>query len=174
MLWLLHRRTDEVAPFRPRSVVVLHVLEAEQMFQHEPRQTRAFADAAIRDDWRVAFDALIGVQLLQLVHAFERSVVVAVLPPRNALRAGNVTAALARLRKSGWREDFPREFRGAADVDQRGLLLRRRLLHIGKKGAQRDVWSTRFVGFDREGRFVRAQLSRLGEPLLPAAVHDAY
>src|SRR5438094_10591961 len=84
-LRLLHRRADEVAPLGPRAVVVLHVLEAQQMLQHKPREARAFADAAVRDDRRVALDPLIAVELLQLVDALECPIVVAVLPPRNAL-----------------------------------------------------------------------------------------
>src|SRR5712691_10226083 len=118
MLRLLHRRADEVAPLGPRAVVVLHVLETEQVLQHEPRQARALADAAVRDDRAVALDALVGVELLQVGDVLERPIVVAVLAPGNALRAWNVSAALAGLRQSGRRENLAREFRGAADVHQ--------------------------------------------------------
>src|SRR5438045_9568957 len=114
MLRLLHRRADEVAPLGPRAVVVLHVLETEQVLQHEPREARALADAAVRDDRRVALDALIGVELLQLILAPERPVVVAVLAPGNALRAGDVSSALASFRQPGRRENLAGEFRGAA------------------------------------------------------------
>src|SRR5687768_3297374 len=48
------RRADQVAPLRPRAVVVLHVLEAQQILEHEPGMARALADAAVGDDrWGV-------------------------------------------------------------------------------------------------------------------------
>src|SRR5215831_4272742 len=103
------------------------------MLEHEPGQARTFADAAVGDDWRVALNPLISVQLLQLVHAFEGPVVVAVLPPRDALGARNVAATLARFRQSWRRENFAGELRRTAHVDERRLLLRRRLLHIGQE-----------------------------------------
>src|SRR6476619_3818863 len=121
-LRLLHRRTDQVSPLGPRPVVVLDVLEAEQVFQHEPRDARPFADAAVRDHGSVARHALSAVKRLQLVDALERAVLVAVLAPGNALRARNVSAALAGFRKPGRREDLAGELRGAADVHERGLL----------------------------------------------------
>src|SRR5689334_15747091 len=148
-LWLLHGRADEVAPFGPRAVVVLHVLEPEQMLEHEPREARSLADTAVRDDGGIAGDALIGVKLLQLLHTLERPVVVAVLSPRDTLGAWNVTAALAGFRKPRRREDLPGELCGASHVDERGLLLRRRLLHVGQKRAQRHVRRAGFVGLCR-------------------------
>src|SRR6185295_17915545 len=110
---------DQIAPLGPRPVGVLHVLEPEQMLERKPRQARPLADAAVGDDRLVAADALRRVELAQLVEVLERPVLVAVLPPRNALRAGNVTAALARLRQSGRRQDLAGEFIRAADVDER-------------------------------------------------------
>src|SRR3954466_901306 len=41
------RRADEIAPLRPASVVVLHVVLAEQVLHHEPSMTRPLADPAI-------------------------------------------------------------------------------------------------------------------------------
>ena len=108
MLRLLHRRADEIAPLGPRAVVVLHVLEAEQVLQHEPREARAFADAAVRDHRLIARDALRGVQRFQIVEALERPIVVAVPAPRDALRAGDVSAALAGFGQSGRRQDKPK------------------------------------------------------------------
>src|SRR5579884_3076393 len=106
---LLHRRADQVAPLGPRAVVVAHVGESEQVLQREPRQARTLADAAVGDHRLVVRDPLRGVERLQLVEALERAVVVAVLAPRDALRAGDVTAALAGLGKPGRREDLAGE-----------------------------------------------------------------
>src|SRR5262249_26963276 len=115
-------RSDEIPPLGPGAVVVLHVLEAEQMLHHEPGQARTLADTAARAHRRFARAALRGLHRLQVVEALEGAVLVAVLPPRNALRAGNVPAALAGLGQTGRREDLSSEFLRAADVDQCGLL----------------------------------------------------
>src|SRR5438105_15884720 len=88
--WFFYRRADQVAPFGPRAVIVLHVVVAEQIFQHEPRVTRSLADAAIRDDRLVAGHADAAVQLLQLGDALERAVVVGGFRPGNAFRARNM------------------------------------------------------------------------------------
>ena len=53
---LLDRHGDHVAPLGPGAVVVLHVVLAEQLVQHEPGVRRALADAAVGDD-RVAVHA---------------------------------------------------------------------------------------------------------------------
>ena len=47
---LLDRHVHHVAPLGPRAVVVLHVVVAEQLVQHEPGVGRALADAAVGDD----------------------------------------------------------------------------------------------------------------------------
>src|SRR2546423_11155718 len=125
-LRLLDGGADEVSPFRPRAVVVLHVLEPEQMLHDEPREARSLADAAVRDDRLVARNALRRIQRGEIVEALERSVLVAVLAPRDALGAGNVPAALAGLRQPGRRENLAGEFLRAADVDERRLLARDR------------------------------------------------
>src|SRR6185295_860109 len=98
---LFDRRADQVAPLGPRAVIVLDVAEAEQMLHHEPGEARSLADAAVRNHRPVAGDALRRIHRLQIVEALERAVVVAVLPPRNALRAGDVAAALAGFRQPG-------------------------------------------------------------------------
>src|SRR5882724_440843 len=100
-LWFLDRRPDQIAPFGPGAVVVLHVLEAEKILHRKPRQARALTDAAVGDDRLVARNPLLGIQRLQLAETLEGPIVVAVLPPRNALGAGNVATALAGLRQSG-------------------------------------------------------------------------
>src|SRR5262249_34083353 len=138
-LRLLDRRAHQVAPLRPRTVVVLHVLEAEQMLEREPGEARPLADAAVRDHWLIAGNALRRVERAQLVEALERAVLVAVLAPRNALGAGNVAAALARLGQAGRRQNLAGEFLRAAHVHQRRRLSFHRLLHFGQEGAQRVV-----------------------------------
>src|SRR3954470_20087514 len=72
---LLDRHVDQVAPLGPRAVVVLDVVLAEQLVEHEPGVRRALADAAVGDD-RVAVGdhALAGVELLELLAGLERPV----------------------------------------------------------------------------------------------------
>ena len=47
---LLDGDGDHVAPLGPRAVVVLDVVVAEQLVQHEPGVRRALADPAVGDD----------------------------------------------------------------------------------------------------------------------------
>src|SRR5439155_7989313 len=97
------------APRGPRPVVILHVLESEDVLQHEPRVARALADAAVRDHRLIGGYALRRVQGSQFLGALERAIVVARLGPRNVLRPWDVTAALARLGQTGRRENLARE-----------------------------------------------------------------
>src|SRR4051812_17599635 len=101
----LDRRADQIAPLGPRTVVVLHVLESEQVFQHEPRVAGALPDAAVRDHRLVSGDPLRRVQSLQLLRTLERAIVVARLRPGNVLRPRDVTTTLARLGQSRRREN---------------------------------------------------------------------
>src|SRR6478752_8654895 len=121
MLRPLHRHADEIAPLSPRTVVVLHVLESEEILQDEPRDARTLPDAAVRNHGRVSGHALAAVQRLELVHALERPIVVAVLAPGDAFRARDMAAALAGFRESWRRENLAGELRRAADIDQRRL-----------------------------------------------------
>ena len=82
---------DQVAPLGPRAVVVLDVVAAEQLVQHEPRVRGALADPAVGDDRRRRWSR----------------------PCRRRARASssadlNVPSSLHRLR--------PRDRRGARDV----------------------------------------------------------
>src|SRR5205814_1428146 len=45
----LNRRSDDIAVFGPTAVVILHVVEAEQIFQHKPGMTRSLANATVGD-----------------------------------------------------------------------------------------------------------------------------
>src|SRR6185437_11085119 len=79
----LNRHVDQVAPLGPRAVVVLHVVLAEQLVQHEPRVRRALADAAVGDDVVAVEDALARVELAQIVRVLEGSVLLHRLGPRH-------------------------------------------------------------------------------------------
>src|ERR1700730_15996616 len=113
-LRLFHRRTNEVAPFGPRAVVVLHVLVAEQILQDEPRVARPLADAAIGDYRLVAGHADRSVELLQLVDALEGAIIIGGLRPGHAFRAWNMTTALAGFGQSRRRQGLSREFSRAS------------------------------------------------------------
>src|SRR3954449_9599073 len=91
---LLDRNVHEVAPLRPRAVVVADVLVAEQLAQHEPRVRAALADAAVRGHRQVGADALRAVELAQLLRRLERAVVPDGLGPRDRLGGRDVPAAL--------------------------------------------------------------------------------
>src|SRR5882757_7844907 len=87
---LLDGNGDHVAPLRPRSVVVLDVVLAEQLVEHEPGVRRALADAAVGDDRLAGQDALARVELLQLVARLERPVLADRLGPGDRRRARDV------------------------------------------------------------------------------------
>src|SRR6266496_2649869 len=88
---LFNRRGDDVAVFSPTAVVVLHVVEAEQIFQHEPGVARTFADAAISDSRFLRINALLPkVNPLQLIGGFEGAVLLHGGAPGDALGAGDV------------------------------------------------------------------------------------
>src|SRR6478609_477624 len=77
----LDRHADQAAVLGPRTVVVLDVLLAEQLVQHEPGERGALADPAVRDGVGRQVDALGLVEGLELVVALEGAVVVGVLRP---------------------------------------------------------------------------------------------
>src|SRR5437763_16634113 len=94
-LSLLNRRGDDVAVFSPAAVVVLHVVETEQIFQHKPGVARTLADAAISNGRLLRINAfLLEVNPLQLIGGFERAILLHCGAPRNTLRARDVAAAL--------------------------------------------------------------------------------
>src|SRR5262249_41612841 len=117
-------RSDHAAPLGPRAVVVLHVLVAEQLLQHEPGVRRALADAAVGDDLFVGRDALAAVELPQLIGRLERPILVGRLAPGDVLRTWNVPAALRGLGEAGRGDDLAVVLGRRADVDQ-GLARRR-------------------------------------------------
>src|SRR5436309_2747507 len=82
------------APFRPRPVVVAHVLVAEEVRQYEPGVSGALSDAAVGDDVFVRRDTLTLVELRELVGRLEGAIFVHCLRPDDVLRSGDVSAAL--------------------------------------------------------------------------------
>src|SRR5882724_978743 len=58
------RRTDQIAPLGPRTVVIAHIFEPEQILQHEPGVRTALANAAIGDHFVAAVNSLSTVELL--------------------------------------------------------------------------------------------------------------
>ena len=90
-------RTDEVSPFGPRAVVVLHIAIADEVFQNEPSMRAAFANAAIGDHFICARDALGLVKLFQSIGKLEGAIFICGLRPWNVRRTGDVTGTLRRL-----------------------------------------------------------------------------
>src|SRR6186713_399110 len=69
---LLNGHADRISPLRPRAVVVLDVLEAEQVLQREPGVAAALADPTVGDG-RLLPVELVGllVQLFQFGRGLE-------------------------------------------------------------------------------------------------------
>src|SRR5690349_6616613 len=95
-------RGDEVAVFGPTAIVVLHVVDADEIFHYEPRVAGALADAAIGDGVLLRVHALLlAVNAHQVVGGFERAIGGDRGAPRNAFRAGDVAAALRGFTHAG-------------------------------------------------------------------------
>src|SRR5439155_11864171 len=92
---LLDRQAHRVAPFGPAAVVVLHLLIAEQVGEHEPGVTGALADAAVGHDVFLRRQALLLlVDRPQLGGVLAAPVVGIGRPrPRYVLGPGDVAAA---------------------------------------------------------------------------------
>src|SRR3954471_3761228 len=162
---LLDRHVDEVAPLRPRAVVVAHVVLAEQLVQDEPRVRRALADAAVGDDRLATQDALAAIEVAQLVGRLERAVLLDRLRPRDRLRARDVPGALgALLLVAGHRDELAGELLRRADVDEH-LAVAERAQDLVALGA--DLVVARLGGERRRrvARRVGGRLAALGDPL---------
>src|SRR4051794_11733772 len=100
---LLDRDTDQRAILGPRTVVVLDLRLVEDLVQHEPRVCRPLADPAVGNRVLAEVDALVLVELLQLVVTAEGAVVVRGLRPRDVLRgrhmAGTLRLLLRKMRR---------------------------------------------------------------------------
>ena len=141
---LLDRHVDHVAPLGPGAVVVLDVVLAEQLVQHEPGVRGALADAAVGDHVRVAVeDALALVELAQLVGRLEGAVLLHRLGPGHRRGARDVAAALgALLLVAGHGDQLARELLRRAHVDEAACLRRaRRAPRRARRG-----WSRRPPG----------------------------
>src|SRR5664279_3455875 len=78
----LDRDAHERAVLGPRTVIVLHVVVAEQLMQREPGVAGALTDAAVGDGVAAVIEALIAVELSQIVVGLEGAVFVGGLAPR--------------------------------------------------------------------------------------------
>src|SRR3954451_391149 len=115
------RRPHEVAPLRPRAVVVAHLRIPEQVVQHEPGVAGPLPDPAVRDHVVLRREAeLVTVDPAQLVGSLERAVLVRRRLPRLAQRTRDVPAAQRPLlRVLRHVRQLARVLLRAAHVDQR-------------------------------------------------------
>src|SRR3954468_4367314 len=168
----LDGRADERAVLRPRAVVILDVVEAEQFLQREPGVGRSLADPAVRDHLAVAGDALGLVQGPQLVGALEGAVVVRGLDPRDVRRSGDVARDLRLLlRKVVGRQLLATELLGRPDVDE----ARRPDLGddlVPHRADLRTLLTEEHVLGPLVARDIAHQLSALELPLLAPAVQQ--
>src|SRR5205807_7373944 len=115
----LNRHVDDVALFSPTSVVVLLVVQAEQIAQHDPSVAGTLADAAIRHRRLLSVNALLlEVNRLQFVRRLEGAILLHGGAPRNALGAGDMPAALRGLSHARRRDDLAAEFVRAAHIHE--------------------------------------------------------
>src|SRR5437867_6704347 len=115
LLPLLDGRSDNVAVLGPTAVVILHVVQAKQVFQHKPGVAGALADAAIGDGRFLGIDAfLLKIDRVQILSRFERSVRLHGSAPRDAFGAGDMAAALGGFGHAWRRDDFAGELIRAA------------------------------------------------------------
>src|SRR6478735_12156119 len=84
------RHRTQRAVLEPRTVVVAHVRDAEDLAQREPGVRRALADAAVGDEVLAEVDALLRVELAEVVVGLEGAVVVRGLAPRDVRRGRHV------------------------------------------------------------------------------------
>src|SRR4029453_1048796 len=173
LLRLFNGGADQIAPFGPRSVVVLHVLIAQQVLQNEPRMTGAFSNPAVGNPRMVARHAGAVVDLHQLVVALEAPILVARLRPGNTPGAGNVAAALAGFGKSRRGQDLAGELLRASHVDEHRTVAPQNVLHVWQKCAQREVRVVRDVPLGFWARLVCGHRSGFCEPLLAGAVYNS-
>src|SRR5208282_5755091 len=168
------RRADEVAPLGPRAVVILHVVVAEQIFQHEPRVRAALADSAVGDHFARAGHALALIELLQLVRGLERAVLVGSLRPRDVRGGGNVPSALRRFAHARRRDDLAGEFIDRTHVHELAAAF---LFEDGEDvllaGAETLVLAGRTVRGGRDLGGVGRERALFFRPFLASAVDQA-
>src|SRR4051794_11690830 len=158
-----------IAPLGPGAVVVLHVVLAEQLVQHEPGVPRALADAAIGDH-RPAGHALVAVQLAQLVGRLEGAVLPDRLGPRDRGRTRDVARALGALVLiADHRDQLARVLLWRAHVDDRHVAVEG-VHHLVAHGADGGVALLGVEGDRLELGHVGACRPALRDPLLARAV----
>src|SRR5271169_3937283 len=169
--FLLDRGADQIAPLGPGTVVILHVAEAQQIFQHEPGVRAAFADAAVSDHFFRAVNSLLAVELLQSVRGFEGAVFVGGLRPGNIGCARNVSGALRGFGKTRRRQNLSGEFVHGTNVHQlRGLLFIEEGVDVFLAGADGFVRAGGAVGGGRNFWRVGSQRALFFHPLFASAV----
>src|SRR5699024_6914353 len=161
------RGPHRIAPFRPGAVVVAHVVQPQQVGEHEPRVARALADAAVGDDLAVVAPTRLldsAVDLLEFCPRAEAAVGGRGLRPRDRYGAGDVPAAEhALLRVLGHVGALAGVFVGRAHVDERPGA--EEVEHMALVGADGRIvpLDDRVIGA-RHVRYVEGGLAVLGEP----------
>src|SRR5215207_9698013 len=93
LLAALDRSAYRVAPLSPGSVVIPHLIIAEEVMEHEPRVARTLTDTAVGNDVIPGLQsAVFSVDLTQFRRRLERAVLIYRRFPRNALCAGDMAA----------------------------------------------------------------------------------
>src|SRR5580704_1705897 len=175
-LGLLDRSPHLVAPFRPRAVVILYVLESQKFRQNKPRMTRALANPAVNDGvLRGVETKIINVNLPKFFNRFERSIISGRGFPRNALRRRNVPSAqnslLGIFRHMSY---FSLEFTRRTNIDQRltSLALLQSLVVERANLVVRPAPGNRVVR-RRIARHFSREISFFGDPLVAATICDS-
>src|SRR6202041_1256873 len=164
---------DEIAPFGPRTIVVLHVVITQQILEHEPGVGTAFADAAVGDDGVLAIDSLAIVERFEGVRGFEGAIFVGRLGPGDAGGAGNVAAALGGFAHARRRNDFSGEFVGRTDVHKlSGFLFFDECEYFIFSGAQRFVGGAGVIGGGSNLGGIGGQRTLFFHPLLATAIDE--
>src|SRR6185312_5244705 len=118
--------------------------------------------------------ALAAIDRGQLLDRLERAIRVGCRGPRNALRAGDVAAALrALLRIIDHVQQLARELIDRAHIYQRALLGLQRVLHLATERAQLQIWLLRRILGRAEARRILHIRAPLRLPLRAPAIHDA-
>src|SRR5918997_3040959 len=164
----------QVTPLGPRTVVVAHLVVAEQVGEHEPGVRRALPDPAV--GYHVLSFAEAGLALVdpaQLIGALEGTVLPDGPRPRYVGGPGNVPAPEgALLRVVGHVQKLALVLAGAPHVHDRSAGIQV-LLHVLLEGPDLRVVPGRHrVLGPGERRHVLGHLPNLGLPLDPSAVHD--
>src|SRR5579862_8314622 len=172
---LLNRRANQIPPFRPRSVVILHLVVPQQILQHKPGVRTSLPDPAIRDNFVIAVHALRAIQLLQSIRRLERPILIRRLHPGNIRRPRNVTGPLRRLAHPRRRNNLPRKLIHRPYIHQINLLLLvHRFKHVFLPRPNRFVRPRCVIRRRRHLHRIGRQRSLLLNPLLPPAVDQPH